>query len=177
MYHSARQDASRFYIGIEPNRKPLEKISERIHRKSNKGGAPNAIYLRSAIENLPEELNGIADQVFVLFPWGSLLGAALGERKTLEQIRRVCGPKATLKVVLSLEFTKDRSELERFGIEALSTEKLEQKLVDAYRAAGFEMKLDLMANLSGTPTSWARRLAQNRQRKFFRLTAHPFSKR
>ena len=177
MYHSARNDASRFYIGVEPNIKPLEKISERIHRKSNNGGGSNAIYLRCSVENLPEELTGISNQVFVLLPWGSLLRAVFGERKTLEQIRRVCASHADLKVVLALEFAKDRSELERLGIEAFSIEELEQKLIPAYRAAGFEMKVDMLANLSGTPTTWARRLTKNKDRKFFRLTAHPFSNR
>jgi 16S rRNA (adenine(1408)-N(1))-methyltransferase len=175
VYHSARNDASRFYIGVDPNIKPLEKISEKIHKNSKKGGVSNAIYLRSSLEDLPEELTGIANQVFILLPWGSLLRAVLGERKTLEQIRRACAPNADLKVILALEFTKDRSELERLGIEAFSIEELEQKLIPAYRAAGFEMRLDVLADSSGIPTTWARRLTQNKERKFFRLTAHPFS--
>jgi hypothetical protein len=110
-----------------------------------------------------------------LLPWGSLLGAVLGETKTLEQLRRICAPNANLEIVLSLEFTKDRSELERLGIESLSTGELEQKLTHAYRAAGFEMQLHSGADLSGTPTSWTRRLTQNKQRMFFKVTAHPFS--
>jgi hypothetical protein len=112
-----------------------------------------------------------------LLPWGSLLGAALGETKTLEQLRRICAPNANLEIVLSLELTKDRSELERLGIESFSSKELERKLAHAYRAAGFEMQLQSAADLSGTPTSWARRLTQNKQRRFFKVTAHPFSNR
>jgi 16S rRNA (adenine(1408)-N(1))-methyltransferase len=177
VYHSARKNASRFYIGIEPNIKPLEKISEKIYRKPTKGGSSNAIYLRSSIENLPEGLNGVANQVFILLPWGSLLRAVLGELKTLEQIHRICTPSADLEVVLSLEFIKDRSELERLGIESVSTEELEQKLMKAYRAAGFEMQLHSLTDLSSTPTSWARRLTQNKERRFFKLTGQAFSNR
>jgi hypothetical protein len=112
-----------------------------------------------------------------LFPWGSLLGAVLGEPKTLKKIRRICAPNAFLDVVFSLEFTKDRSELERLGVLSISTEELEQKLTDAYCAAGFEMRLHSLSHLSGTPTSWARRLAQNQKRTFFKVTAYPFSNR
>lgn len=177
VYRSARTNPSRFYIGVEPNVKPLEKISEKIYRKPKKGGAPNAMFLRSSIENLPEELNGIASQVFVLLPWGSLLGAVLGESKTLKQIRRICASNAMLEIIFSLELAKDRSELERLGIEPISTEELKQKLTHAYRAAGFEMQINTVSDLSRTPTTWARRLAQNKERKFFRLTAHPFSNR
>lgn len=37
VYRSARADPGRFYIGIDPQRKPLEKVSEKIYRKP--GGA------------------------------------------------------------------------------------------------------------------------------------------
>ncbi len=152
-----------------------KKFSEKIHRNARKGGAPNALYLRSSIENLPEELNGIADHVFVLFPWGSLLGAILGEKRLLEQIRRICAPNARMEVVFSFEPVKDRSELERFGIESLSGEELENKLIRAYRDAGFLAQLHFPADLSGARTTWGRRLAQNNNRRFFRVSAHSFS--
>ena len=33
VYQSARRNPNKFYIGIDPNTRPLEKISEKIHRK------------------------------------------------------------------------------------------------------------------------------------------------
>ena len=42
VYQSARQNPNKFYIGIDPNVTPLEKISEKIHRKPSKGGAPHS---------------------------------------------------------------------------------------------------------------------------------------
>jgi hypothetical protein len=41
VYRSVRRNPNKFYIGIDPNVRPLEKISEKIHRKPNKGGAPS----------------------------------------------------------------------------------------------------------------------------------------
>ena len=176
VYHSALKDSSRFFIGLEPNIRPLEKVSEKIHRSARKGGAPNAVYLRSSIENLPEELNGIANHVSVLFPWGSLLGAVLGEKTLLEQIHKICAPHARLEVVFSFERAKDRSELERFGLESLSDEALENRLIPAYRDAGFLVQLHSLADLSEAPTTWSRRLGQNRNRRFFKLSGYSFSK-
>jgi tRNA G46 methylase TrmB len=36
VYQSARQNPKKFYIGIDPNVRPLEKISEKIYRKPSK---------------------------------------------------------------------------------------------------------------------------------------------
>ena len=38
VYQSARRNPNKFYIGIDPNTRPLTKISEKIHRKPAKGG-------------------------------------------------------------------------------------------------------------------------------------------
>ena len=52
VYQSARENPNKFYIGIEPNVRPLEKISEKIHRKPDKGGAPNVLFIQAAVEDL-----------------------------------------------------------------------------------------------------------------------------
>jgi 16S rRNA (adenine(1408)-N(1))-methyltransferase len=60
----------KFFMGIDPNVRPLAKISEKIYRRTGKGGAPNVVFLQAAVEELPDELTGIADEVHVQFPWG-----------------------------------------------------------------------------------------------------------
>ncbi|MGH9881869.1 MAG: methyltransferase domain-containing protein, partial [Pyrinomonadaceae bacterium] len=84
VYQCARQNPRKFFIGIDANPRPLEKISERIHRKPAKGGLPNVLFLQAAVEELPSELYGVADEVHIHFPWGSLLRALmLGEYEVL----------------------------------------------------------------------------------------------
>ncbi len=73
VYQSARQNPARFYLGIDASANLLEKVSEKIHRKPAKGGLKNALFIQAAVEALPEELEGIADEVHIHFPWGSLL--------------------------------------------------------------------------------------------------------
>ena len=58
---AARADPNKFFIGIDANVKPLEKPSMRATRKPNKGGLPNAMFVQAAVEFLPEEFAGVAD--------------------------------------------------------------------------------------------------------------------
>ncbi len=140
VYQSARQNPNKLYIGIDPNARPLEKVSEKIHRKPAKGGAPNVLFIQAAVEDLPSELNGVADEVHVHFPWGSLLRAvATGEIALLENLRRICAPGALLEVVIGLDPERDQTEIDRLGLTPLSIEFMDQQLAPNYQAAGFEI--------------------------------------
>jgi len=121
VYQSARENPQKFFIGIDANTRPLEKLSEKVHRNPKKGGLPNLLFLQAAVEDLPEELNGVADEVHVHFPWGSLLRAVYaGDRQVLQNIRRICSRGAALEIVIGLDPERDRTEIERLGLTHLS---------------------------------------------------------
>ena len=168
VYQSARQNPKKFYIGIDPNVRPLEKISEKIYRKPSKGGAPNVLFIQAAVEDLPTELDGVADELHVHFPWGSLLRAvAVGDVDVLRNLRRICAPDALLEVLLGLDPARDEAEIERLGLATLSLEYLDQTLVPQYAAAGFtitERGIMAAAEWPELNTSWAKRLHQNTER-------------
>lgn len=175
VYQSAREHPNRFYIGIDPNPRGLEKLSEKIHRKPARGGLPNVLFVQSAIEDLPAELDGVADEVHVHFPWGSLLRAvATGEPSALAGLRRICAPGALLEIVIGIDPERDRSEIDRLDLPPLSTDYLDSTLAPRYRESGFEV-LDL-GMLSPTEwahlrTSWAKRLSGGVGRSVFYLLA------
>ena len=175
VYQSARQYPNKFYIGIDPNTRPLEKISEKIYRKPAKGGAPNVLFIQSAVEELPEELNGVADEVHVHFPWGSLLRAvATGEIEVLRNMRRICSTGALLEVVTGLDPERDQSEIERLGLTPLSLKFIDTVLVQKYAAAGFQIIERGILAASEWPefeTSWAKRLKGNERRPITYLIA------
>ena len=130
VYQSARQNPGKFYIGIDANPQPLEKISEKIHRRPAKGGLPNVLFIRAPIEALPPELDGVADEVHIHFPWGSLLrGVATGDETVLRNLRRVCAPGALLEIVIGLDPERDQSEIKALGLKPLTHEFLEMTLV------------------------------------------------
>lgn len=158
VYQSARRNPNKFYIGIDPNTRPLAKISEKIHRKTSKGGAPNVLFIQSAVEDLPEELEGVANEVHVHLPWGSLLRAVtIGNVAVLRNLRKICAEGALLEVVIGIDPLRDKSELERLGIEPLSLEFIDEVLAVKYGEAGFEIS-ERGTSSHALDTSWAKRL-------------------
>jgi ubiquinone/menaquinone biosynthesis C-methylase UbiE len=173
VYQAARENPNKFFIGIDANAKPLAKISEKIHRRQKKGGATNALFLLAAVEDLPNELDGVADEVHVHFPWGSLLAAfASGEVLVLKNVRRICASDALLEVVIGLDMDRDQNELSRLGIEEFSPAYVRNTLLPLYRSAGFEItETGELQNWSALHTSWAKRLRMNQQRRLVYLIA------
>jgi 16S rRNA (adenine(1408)-N(1))-methyltransferase len=173
VYQSARRNPNKFYIGIDPNTRPLEKISEKIYRKPAKGGAPNALFIQSAVEDLPAELDGVANEVHVHFPWGSLLRAvATGDVAVLRDLRRICAADGLLEVVIGIDPVRDKSEIERLGITALSPEFIDNVLTVNYRAAGFEIiERGILEASAQIETSWAKRLQGNEHRRISFIVA------
>lgn len=175
VYQSARENPAKFFIGIDANTRPLEKVSEKIHRKPAKGGLPNVLFLQAAVEDLPEELDGVADEVHIHFPWGSLLRAVYtGDQQVLHNIRRVCSLGALLEIILGLDPERDRTEIERLGLPHISTEHVDNALVPLYRSAGFEITergTSLPSDWPELKTSWAKRLKGGASRKLVYIIA------
>jgi 16S rRNA (adenine(1408)-N(1))-methyltransferase len=175
VYQSARSNPRKFYIGVDASPRPLEKVSEKIHRKPAKGGLPNALFVQAAVEDLPSEQDGVADEVHIHFPWGSLLrAAATGDRLVLQNLRRICSPGALLEVIFGLDPDRDRTEIIRLGLESLSVAYIDSTLTAKYREAGFEVLERGELPSSAWPqlqTSWAKRLQGNSGRSVFCLVA------
>lgn len=175
VYQSAQSNPRKFYIGVDANARPLEKVSEKIHRKPGKGGLPNVLFIQSAVEDLPAELNGVADEVHVHFPWGSLLRAvAAGDTEVLRNLRRISSRGALLEIVVGVDAVRDRSEIERLGIPNLSLEHVDAVLADKYRSAGFEIFERGAIEHSEWPelqTSWAKRLKAGAGRSLLYIIA------
>jgi 16S rRNA (adenine(1408)-N(1))-methyltransferase len=140
-----------------------------------KGGLPNALFVQAAVENLPEELQGIATEVQVQFPWGSLLrGVAGGDELVMRNLRGSCSLNAQLQVTLGLDFQRDRCEWERLKIPEISSDYIEKVLAARYREAGFRIvKTDGVSacDLAQLHSSWAKRLRRSDCRLFFRIVA------
>jgi 16S rRNA (adenine(1408)-N(1))-methyltransferase len=165
----AREEPGRLFIGLDANAAGMRAVSGRAHR------IPNLLYVRAAVESLPRELDGVADRVTVVLPWGSLLAAvALPSVSSLRRLRALCQPGATLTVVLGSDPAKDGAELRRLGVPSLRAADLDARVGGAYEASGFRVEhvRELSpAELLGFPSSWARRLAFGGTRAFVQLAA------
>lgn len=136
------------------------------------------MYVRAAVEALPPELEGIADRVSVVLPWGSLLRAvALPEPALLGAIRGLCQPGAELAVVLAIDPVRDRAELDRLGLALGETVDWRARLAEPYAAAGFELRTGRALDRGGLlawPSTWAKRLAHGQPRAAVELRARAF---
>ena len=162
---SARANPNKFYIGVDANTKPLEKPSMKATRKPAKGGLPNAMFVQAAVEDLPEELDGSADEIHIHFPWGSLLKAVTtGDEKVLASLRRISALGCLLEVVVGVDPIRDQAEIERLEIPDLTPVILHSFLIPKYLSAGFRLldhgRLD-SSEWSKLDTSWVRKLQGN----------------
>lgn len=173
MSAAAKAEPGKFFIGIDANAKPLEKLSIKITRKPAKGGLPNATFVKAAVEDLPDEFAGIADEIYINFPWGSLLRAvATGDTGVLQSLRRLLSTAGTLTVSIAVDGTRDRSELDRLGISQIDLDALTSTLAARYRETGLTMvecRELATEEWSRIETSWARKLGGNEQRRVFRM--------
>ncbi|CAN5674142.1 N/A [soil metagenome] len=169
VYRSAQENPNKFFIGIDANTKPLEKISMKATRKPAKGGLPNVLFVQADVENLPKELNATADEIHIHFPWGSLLRTVIaGQKDVLQSLHRICAPECLIEIVIGIDEERDKSEIERLELPQLSPEYLENVLIPKYKAAGFailEKGILSSSDWSKLETSWARKLQSNSNRQ------------
>jgi 16S rRNA (adenine(1408)-N(1))-methyltransferase len=165
VYQSARENPTRFYLGIDANAKPLKKVSMKATRKPAKGGLPNVLFIQAPIENLPTELSDTADEIHIHFPWGSLLRAvATGDANVLQSLRRISSRDCLLEVVIGIDPERDRAEVERLQLPLVSADYIETVLAPRYEAAGFRFRESgIMAppDWKHLKSSWARKLQAN----------------
>lgn len=159
---AAKANPHKFFIGVDANVKPLEKPSMKATRKPAKGGLPNAMFVQAAVEDLPEEFDGIADEIHIHFPWGSLLKAvATGDMTVIASLRRITAPGGLLEIIIGLDADRDRAELERLEVPDLTPVVVHSYLVPKYLAAGFKL-LDARQvpseEWSRFKTTWAQKL-------------------
>ncbi len=165
---AAREHPNKFFIGVDANAKPLEKPSMKATRKPGRGGLANALFVQAAVEDLPSELDGVADEVHVHFPWGSLLGAlGAGDSRILHALRRICAGGALLEIVIGVDPTRDQNELNRLGLSMTAVGMIAIP-VSSFEACGFELtehrQLDA-GEWALLETAWARRLSGNPSRQ------------
>lgn len=99
----ATADPATLVIGIDADARTMAERSRRADATPAKGGHPNAVFVASGVELLPDGLDGIADRVTVRFPWGSLLRGAIGADPAVSHaIARLVRPAGTLELALSI---------------------------------------------------------------------------
>jgi 16S rRNA (adenine(1408)-N(1))-methyltransferase len=146
---TARRDPDAFVIGIDADAASMRETSRKAARPPDRGGVQNAMFVVGSVGSLPIELDAVADEVRVTFPWGSLLRGVLGVDETvLGGIARVAKVGAEVRALVSVT--------ERDGL-GLSV-RVDPSPYDAHGLRLIEARPATEKEIAETNSTWAKRL-------------------
>jgi len=162
-YRYALEHPQRLVIGIDPVRENLRELSARAARKPDRGGAANALFVVASIEQPPPELRGIAHEIFVTLPWGSLMrGIIVADDAVLAAIASMAREGAALRIVLNTRIFDDPVPVEVRELPEVTPDYVRDVLSPAYARHGIEitaarwMEAEEVAAIG---TTWGKRLS------------------
>ena len=152
----ARAEPNTLVIGVDADAASMAETSRRAARAATRGGRPNLLFVVAAAEAPPAELMAIADEVRILFPWGSLLRGLLGrDARVARGIAALARPGASISATVSVTAADGVG-----GIGALDAATIGH-LGDDLRTAGLRItgsrSLD-RDEVRATRSTWGRRL-------------------
>jgi 16S rRNA (adenine(1408)-N(1))-methyltransferase len=144
----------------------MAQSSLRAARPTRRGALPNALFVVAAAECPPKELHELADELTILFPWGSLLRGALAfDARVAAGIARLVRPDGSVEAFVSV------TERDGLGVASLG-EADRHALAARWAVFGFELTgfgPASAADIDATGSTWARRLGAGRDRPAWRL--------
>jgi 16S rRNA (adenine(1408)-N(1))-methyltransferase len=152
----ARLEPGALVIGIDANAAAMAEASRRAARSTARGGLPNALFVVAAAERPPAELLGVAEELTMLFPWGSLLRGALAvDDEAAAGIASLLRPGASAAAFVSMA--------PRDGLSLASLDEPGAAEALAGRWACHGLRLESLrpataAEVRATGSTWARRL-------------------
>jgi 16S rRNA (adenine(1408)-N(1))-methyltransferase len=170
-YHLASERPDWLVIGLDALDEPMGEIAFKAARKPARGGRPNLVLLRGAIEALPAELAQIADEVDVLLPWGALLeGIVRATPAVVAGIATLARPGASVNVTLNGEIWLDSTPARYEDLPVPTPEYVADAVEPEFRRAGIDLapaRYMTAAEAKALPTTWARRLGHGRPHPSF----------
>lgn len=176
VYKQAKLNPQTFYIGMDPAAENMMEYASKIAKKPSKGGLVNALYVVSNLEDLPDEMYDLANQIYINLPWGSLLeGVSKGRSEVLDSLVKLAkAPIAQLDICFTYSVLHEAAEMERRDLPPLSLDYINEVAVPLYNERGITVKsVDTISNetLKEYDTQWSKRLGFGRSRDVFRIRA------
>jgi 16S rRNA (adenine(1408)-N(1))-methyltransferase len=145
----------------------MAESSRRAARRTARGGLPNALFVAAAAERLPSEIHGVADELTISFPWGSLLRGVLALDETAAAgIASLLAPAGVATAMFSIE-DRDGLDLPRLDADGACEAVRERWSDHGLQVRG--LRRASAAEIAATRSTWARRLAAGRDRAVWRL--------
>jgi 16S rRNA (adenine(1408)-N(1))-methyltransferase len=152
--YRARTEPNTFAIALDASPDALSDGAWRAKRAH----AANAAFLVEGLERIPNELTGLADEVTVHFPWGSLLrGLIVADERVFTPLAKLLKPDGELRLLLSAT--------PRDGYSGGLTPDDLSALAGSYAEHGLELteaRVATRVDLVASHSSWAKRLGRGR---------------
>jgi 16S rRNA (adenine(1408)-N(1))-methyltransferase len=165
-FRYAQEHPIRFVIGMDPVRENVRETSSKAAKKPERGGVANALFVVGSIEQPPAELRGMADEIYVTLPWGSLMrGIILGDEAVLTALASFGAPGARVRIVLNTRIFDEPVPIAARDLPEVTPEYVRETLAPPFERAGLRieraewMDADEVATLG---TTWAKRLSHRR---------------
>lgn len=158
----ARQFPQKFCIGVDAAADSMRQNSKKTIIKPERGGVSNVLFVCASVEALPLELQGIASEITINYPWGSLLQAlVLPDFEVLKAITRLALPGASLTILINISVFENKEYCYKLGLPELTLERAKSSLASRYRDAGIEVQTIAVLD-EGIPyrTTWGQKLTQ-----------------
>jgi 16S rRNA (adenine(1408)-N(1))-methyltransferase len=170
----AVQHPDELVIGVDAVAENLRAQARRLAAKPARGGLPNALLGRLVLADAPGALEGLADRLTVVLPWGALLAAvARPEVDGLTALRAICRQGAAIRFVFGYGSEADGTRVKELALPAIDDDAGLAALSARYRATGFAVRARAVsvADIRALPTTWAKRLAfSGRPRPFVEVS-------
>lgn len=162
-YRYALAHADRFVVGVDPVAENMRELSAKAARKPERGGLANVLYAVASIEHVPTELRGIADEIFVTLPWGSLMrGIILADDAVLGGLASLAHEGAALHIVLNTRIFDDPVPLDVRDLPDVTPDYVREMLAPAMARHGIavtETRFMDADEVAAIETTWAKRLS------------------
>lgn len=132
---------------------------------------PNLYFVLATAESLPDELTGIADTVYINFPWGTLLqGIVFVNELIWQNIKKVCKTNAVVQITLGYNTEHDKKEVDRLSLPVLDEQYIQNVLLPGFKVYGFKtinVKKLISSDVREYPTTWAKKLSFGSHRAYY----------
>lgn len=173
VYREAKENPSTLYIGIDVIPNHMSHFAWKATRKPSRGGlkGDNLRFIVSSVDDLPDDLERIADKITINFPWGSLLKSVTKPSEyTFRKISKLARPDSRLTIILNRSIYDDKSYLKKHELPDALSPKTQEAIDFTLRRCGFDAVRFSYPDKPEYKTSWGQKLTLGSNRNTIQIT-------
>ena len=169
VYKNALINLDTFYIGVDPSASSLEEFSKKaVKQKLN-----NTLFVVGSLEVFPNELEGIADELVINLPWGTLLLAIVKPTpQTLVKLASILKKPGMLTVIFGYDSNLEPSETKRLNLATITEKQITEEIIPSFEEKGFVLQKCATLSppdLKMLESTWGKKIALRQERPVFML--------